>query len=172
MGTFWKRRSRQEKLGIIGAVVLAVIVLIGVASPSDKNKSSGASAQPAENTQCIRVTRPVAAGIAWGLTTSGHGKLMRARAVRAEDTRGIPIYLVSADINAPGLRGRNDIGTWAVERSVRSELDMGGVMAVDSVAQEFSDWGAAATPGSRADQWRDSLREDDAYEQSRECATG
>lgn len=54
MGTFWNKRSRQEKAGIIGAAVIAVIVVIGLSSPSDKNKSSSPSAQPTEDTQLLR----------------------------------------------------------------------------------------------------------------------
>ena len=47
--------------------------------------------------------------------------------------------MVAADIQGPGLKGADDVGDWAT-----NSLGAGGLTyAVDSIAQEFSDWGDA-----------------------------
>jgi hypothetical protein len=123
---------------------------------------------------CLDVPRATVAGIASGLTTSGRGRLRSAKAALAdkgEDFRGVemPVYLVSADIQAPGLEGDGDIATWAVTRSLEA-TETGLTLAVDSIAKEFSTWGEAANPGSPVAEWVSSLEDDDAFDTSRDCA--
>lgn len=102
-------------------------------------------------------------GIADGLTTRGTGTLRDAWAVKSDDPEG---YLISADIQAPGLEGEGDVATWS--RS-GADLNSGLIFAVDSVAREFSEWGAAINEGSPAADLRDAFRESAAYNASREC---
>ena len=79
------------------------------------------------------------------------------------------VYLVSADIQAPGLEGDGDIATWAVTRSLDA-AEVGLIFAVDSVSKEFSTWGEAANPGSPVAEWISGLEEDDSFDKSRDCA--
>jgi hypothetical protein len=45
---------------------------------------------------------------------------------------------------------------------------LGLILAFDSFASEFSEWGEAANEGGPVDEWRDGLRDDSAYEESRD----
>jgi hypothetical protein len=80
-------------------------------------------------------------GIESGLTVTGGGSLKNARAVRSQDFKRV--YFVSAEIDGPGLEGSGDIGTWAKSGPLR--VGRGLILAVDSVANEFSDWGDGRT---------------------------
>lgn len=170
---------------ILGAVVL-VFILIGVLAPSEE-ESNGNEAAPQTTTataeapatatepdaECLDVPRATVRAIASGLTTQGRGSLRSAAAARAEtdeDFRGfeMPLYLVSADIQAAGLQGDGDIATWVLTHSLVA--GDGLILAVDSVAKEFSEWGAGANPGSPVEEWTSGLRDDEAYDRSRSCA--
>lgn len=183
---FWNRRSRKGKAAIIFGAILLVFIIIGVLAPSDEESNGNEAApqtttatveEPATTTEpdaeCLDVPRATVRAIASGLTTRGRGTLRSAAAVRAEtdeDFRGVemPVYLVSADIQAPGLQGDGDIATWVLTRSLVA--GDGLILAVDSVAREFSEWGADANPGSPVEEWTSGLRDDEAYDSSRSCA--
>ena len=88
----------------------------------------------------------------------GGGRLRNGFTVRSADFK--KMYMVAADIQGPGLEGNEDIGVWATN----SLGDGGLTFAVDSVAQEFSDWGDG-------DQTDAAISEsDDGVEQARSCA--
>lgn len=170
---------------IVGAIVvvltlLAVLSSCGDDSPEAVQTTTQATGESAETTsqepesECLDVPRGTVAAIATGLTTSGRGTLRSAKAALAdkgEDFRGVemPVYLVSADIQAPGLEGDGDIATWAVTRSLDA-AKLGLILAVDATAKEFSEWGAAANPGSPVGDWTSSLEDDDGFGKSRDCA--
>jgi hypothetical protein len=176
---------------IVGAVValtlLAVLSSCGGDDTPDREAAqttqgttqettatTAATTAPEAESDCLRVPRGTVAAIAEGLTTSGKGRLRSARAAVAdkdEDFRGVkmPVYLISADIQAAGLEGADDIATWAVTRSLNT-TEVGLILAVDSVAQEFSTWGEAANPDSPVGEWVSSLEDDDAFDTSRDCA--
>jgi hypothetical protein len=66
---------------------------------------------------------------------------------------------VSADLQGSGLEGTDDVGTWATNR-----LRLGGlILAVDSVSEEFSDWGHVDTTDAQLSM------SDDGAELSQEC---
>jgi hypothetical protein len=180
------------KVGIVvGAVVVALTFLAVLSScgGDDTPDTEAAQTTPAteETTEttpattaaeadsdCLSVPRGMVAGIASGLTTSGRGRLRSAKAAVAdtdEDFRGqkTTVYLVSADIQAPGLEGDDDIATWSVTDSL-DPLEAGLIFAVDAVAKEFSTWGEAANPGSPVAERVSSLEDDDAFDTSRDCA--
>ena len=59
----------------------------------------------------------------------------------------------SALASCAGLEGPGDVGVWAV-----GGLDGAGpIYAINAVAQEFSEWGAAAAPGSPIDNMRSAI---------------
>jgi hypothetical protein len=182
---FWNRRSRTGKGLIVVGLVLVGLIVLGLLAPSEDESGDGdespaaaettttATAPSEETSRCVNVPPATVRAIADGLTTSGRGSLRFAHAVEAdadEDFRGVsmPLYLVSADIQAPGLEGSDEIATWVLTRSLR-ETGIGLIVAVDSIASEFSEWGEAANEGSPVDEWRDGLRDDDAYDESRDC---
>jgi hypothetical protein len=176
---------------VVGAVVVALTFLAVLSAgggddtpdteaaqttpaTEETTETTAATTAPEAESDCLRVPRGTVAAIAEGLTTSGRGRLRSARAAVAdkdEDFRGVkmPVYLVSADIQAPGLEEDGDIATWAVTRSLDT-TEAGLILAVDSIAEEFSTWGEAANPGSPVGEWVSSLEDDDAFDTSRDCA--
>jgi hypothetical protein len=183
---FWNRRSRKGKAAIIVGVIIVAIAIIGALAPADDGPTGSGTTSPTLVTtvnevttvvesDCLNVPRATVTAIAGGLTTQGRGTLRSAAAALAEtnaDFRGVEmrVYLLSADIQAAGLEGGGDIATWVMTRSL--EAGDGLILAVDAVAKEFSEWGADANPGSPVEEWTSSLRDDDAFEKSRDCAEG
>jgi hypothetical protein len=70
--------------------------------------------------------------------------------------------MVAADIQGSGLDGSGDVGVWATN----SKRGGGLTYAVDSVAQEFSDWGDAEKTDPAIDQTANGVNE------ARSCAEG
>lgn len=131
---------------------------------------TGAQDEPAEEpeedelSRCLPVSKSVKAGIADGLTVTGGGKLGRAAAVRSEDFE--KVWYVSAVIRGSGL-GDDTIGTWATNGDPTKPEVSGLIIAADSIAREFSDWGEAAQEGSPAAEVRG--LENDGAQESRDC---
>jgi hypothetical protein len=73
------------------------------------------------------------------------------------------VWYVSAVIRGPGL-GSDTVGTWATNSLEAGE---GLIIAADSIAREFSDWGEAAAEGSPAAEVRG--LENDGAQESRDC---
>jgi hypothetical protein len=92
----------------------------------------------ATNGRCEPVPPDVVAGIEEGLTMTG-GTLRGAQAVRSGDFE--QVWFVAADIQAAGLEGNSDIAVWAMNDI--SAPGAGLTIAVNGIAKEFSDWGAA-----------------------------
>ena len=96
--------------------------------------------------------------IATGLEVEGGAKLRNGFVVRSGDFE--KVYVVAADIQGLGLEGGDDVGVWATNSPEAEGL----IYAVDSVAQEFSDWGDA-------DQTDAGITESsDGVDQARSCA--
>lgn len=87
-------------------------------------------------------------GIAEGLTVGGGGSLINARSVEVppgeRNDQGWPEMFIAAEITGEGMEGT--VGVWATGATG------GPIFAINTMAREFSEWGAAAQPGSRADQ--------------------
>lgn len=66
-------------------------------------------------------------------------------AVERRNDRGWPAYFLGARIIGAEFTG-DHIGVWAVG----GDDAVGPIFAIDSVAREWSSWGEAAQPGSRA----------------------
>lgn len=114
-------------------------------------------AAPERDPHCMAVPPAVVKAISTGLEVQGGGSLRFAQAVKSDDFESV--YFVSADIQGAGLEGDDDVATWATNR-----LRVGGLtFAVDSVAQEFSDWGDADKTDANL------TMDDDGAELSRDC---
>jgi hypothetical protein len=162
----------MKKLIIIGTAALLVVAGCGgeeAAGPSDEPEepdemmeTRGTETDEDASTRCLPVSKALRRAIATGLTVTGGGKLGEAAAVRSEDFE--KVYYVSAVILGSGLEGGETVGTWAT-----NSLRPGGglIMAADSIAREFSDWGEAAKEGSPAAEVRG--LENDGAQESRDC---
>lgn len=75
-------------------------------STSQEEEPSDSPSDEEEDGECLSVPAEIVRGIEEGLTTSGQGTLRNARAVKSDDPEG---YLISADIQASGLEGDDDI---------------------------------------------------------------
>jgi hypothetical protein len=159
----------MRKLIIICTAVLLVVASCGgeeTAGPSDEPEEPDEMMETrgteAEVIRCLPVSKALRRAIATGLTVTGGGKLGEAAAVRSEDFE--KVYYVSAVILGPGFEGEETVGTWAT-----NSLRPGGglIMAADSMAREFSDWGEAAEEGSPAAEVRG--LENHGAQESRDC---
>jgi hypothetical protein len=157
---------RGRSLSIIFA--LGVTACVGVEEQQQEETQPGARTAPTEtevesapspatvteaaaSAECVEPDPALVDGIAQGLTVEGGGDLGNAQAVEVpkdkRNDQGWPKIMVAAEITGPGMQGI--VGAWA-------SGEMGGpIVALNPMAREFSDWGAAAQPGSRAAEIRD-----------------
>ncbi len=120
--------------------------------------------EPAEASRCLHVGASLKKAIASGLTVKYGGELGKAAAVRSHDFERV--WYVSAVILGAGI-GAETVGTWAVNVKPDAKHAVGLIIAADSVAREFSDWGEAAAEGSPAAEVRG--LENDGAQESRDC---
>jgi hypothetical protein len=144
----------MRKLIICTAVLMVVTGCGGeeAAGPSDESEEPAQTTAPDEDEgdedggkRCLDVSNALKRAIAEGLTVTGGGRLGNAAAVRSRDFE--KVYYVSADILGSGIEEGDAVGTWAT-----NSLRPGGglIIAADSIAREFSEWGDAAEEGSPA----------------------
>lgn len=69
--------------------------------------------------------------------------------------RGWPFHIVAARLEGLEFTG-TEIGIWATGSGPEAN-QIGPIHALNDVAREYSDWGEAAKPGSKADQMMDAL---------------
>jgi hypothetical protein len=155
----------------LGALAAAVLLALGSACGGDDGGNESAapkeppttSAEPPpattaeeeESSRCEKVPPGLVKAIESGLTVTGGGSLTEAWAVKSEDFKRV--YFVSADIDGPGLEGTDDIGTWAKSGPLR--VGRGLILAVDAVANEFSDWGDGRTTDAQLSMSNDGAEE-------------
>lgn len=112
-------------------VVTALLVVVAGCDGGD----AAARCQPAD--------RSALDAIESGLTVQGGGALPNGEAVESQDT---DIWFVGAEIDGPGIEEDGDVGVWAVTEDPTQKGSLGGIHAVNGLAREFSDWGAAGEP--------------------------
>jgi hypothetical protein len=109
---------------------------------------------------CLPVPPELVSSIDHGLTIQGGGTFRNAKAVKSIDYE--TVYFISGDLQGAGLEGDADIATFARN----GELDGSGmIIAVDEVANEFSDWGDGRTMKSPI------TMSDDGASQSQDCVS-
>jgi len=115
--------------------------------------SGSATTSSTTLSRCEVVGQALSGSIAAGLTVQGGGTLRGAQAVKS--TEYDKVWMVSADIEGPGLGGKDNIGTWATNDLTGN----GMIFSVNAVAREFSQWGPGLKPS------------DDGVAESRACVT-
>jgi hypothetical protein len=144
-------------------LILAIPLAACAASDATDDPPSQAATSSTAG-ECI-ATPESAASIAEGLTVSA-GTLRNAFAVplRGGAEFGL-LFVVAAEIDGAGLEGNGEIGTWAT-----GELGGGPIFAANAVAQEFSDWDAAAEEGVAGLTWpRDAVATSDQASMAEAC---
>lgn len=120
--------------------------------------SSTASAPAASAARCVAVSQKKLNRIADLLTVSGGGSLANGHAVKSNDFESL--WFIAATINGPQM-GSKTIGIWATNTL---EAVTGGIFAVDSFAEEFSDWVVGSTTSANITQY------DDGAQEAAQCA--
>jgi hypothetical protein len=133
-------------------VAAAMFVLLGSACGGG-GKSTTASSR------CKLVPPALTKAIESGLTVTGGGTLVHARAVKSGDFKRV--HFISAEINGPGMTGPGEIGTWAKSGPLR--VGGGLILSVDSLANEFSDWGDGRKTDAHLSM------DDDGAQESHDC---
>lgn len=124
---------RLQPRTALGALLLAALAA-GSCGDSEATSSKRCNAAPAA------VVKAIEAGLEDGIG------LRNVQVVRSRDYE--KVYIVAGDLTGPGLSGRGDTAAWATNKTDGT----GNVMAVDAVANEFSDWpeGAQTDAGVNA----------------------
>jgi hypothetical protein len=112
-----------------------------------------------ESTHCRNVPPGLVNAMEEGLSVTGGGTLTNAHAVKSEDFKRV--FFVSAEINGAGMEGSGEIGTWAKSGPLRA--GGGLILAVDSFANEFSDWGDGGETDAQLSM------DNDGAEESKDC---
>lgn len=129
----------------LGVVALAVIFFIWSGSRDDLTPSTGPAPTAAVSARCVTAPRALLNSLEGGLTAFGAGSLRDGYGVRSGDHA--EVWFVAAEIDAPGLEPRGDIGVWALTTGSMNEHFRGLLLSVDGVADEFSDWPYAPDTG-------------------------
>lgn len=162
---------------VVGLVVFLMAVCSGDDEPSEEpaaRQTTAAPTTPADEpsptevaAECEPAPSDVVDAIASGLTVQGGGGLEDAYRVpvppELQNDQGFPAAIIGAKITGEGMG--NTVGTWAVSDNHAT------IIALDSLAQEFSEWGSAAQPGSRAAEVRDTIRQYDETRAASRCAS-
>ena len=120
------------------------------------SSTARATTTTAKSTRCLEVPADKVEGIATGL--KGGTTLRSAQAVKSKDYE--KVWIISAEIEGPGVEGDDQIGTWASNGLTASE---GLILSIDGFAKQFSDW----PDGSKSKAGFSQI--DDGVKQSREC---
>lgn len=99
--------------------------------------------------ECLPVSASLLSAIETGLTVDDGSLRRKAFAVRSTDFE--KVWMVAAELDAPGFHDTGDVAVWATNGNPRKPGGTGLIIRANGIAEEFSDWGEAAQPGSSAD---------------------
>ncbi len=121
---------------MVGRSVAALVIAAGLAFLTACGGQTSSLPSGAAAAECVDATNIAANGIMKGATGDGM-KFISAKAVKSPDFS--KVYFIAMKFSATGIE--DQVGVWA-----SNSLEPGGglIIAVDGVAQQFSDWG----PGS------------------------
>ena len=137
--------------------IAAAFALTSCGGSDEGDTTAGADTTTAETTTeaaslpCMKPPQIAVENISLGLTQGG--RLSGAKFVDVPtslQTQGWPEWLIAARVKAA-------VGIWATNRDADATI-----MAIDEVARMYTDWGAAAAPGSHARELMDMLAASDA----------
>jgi hypothetical protein len=172
IGRVWARvRSWPLWIQVIVGLIVVAVVAAPFASKSPKDVTSRntvteETARTAEEgkeavgtqqpkgspgeARCVPVVKELLRRIESGLTSEGGGRLRdESFAVKSRDFA--EVWMVAAEIDAPGLEGIGDIAVWGTNEDPSKKGVTGLIIRANGLAAELSDWGSAAQEGSAAD---------------------
>ena len=159
-------------------LLLVALVLSAAACGDDESDESADTRPPAEKQEapekklpCKKADKEFVATLKSSLTTVGGGGLKRVSVVKLDSPpegfgRG-GAFAVAAELTGEGMEGTT--GIWAANGSKPGD---GLIIGADSVTREFSEFGAAARPGSPAADYAAEVAESEAGQRAIECAEG
>lgn len=138
------------------AVMCMALVATGCESSSESGGSEPTPEQSVAAAECQPAPPEVVEAVASGLTVQAGGSLESGVIVDIppdlQNDQGFPPFFFAARILGEGM-GTDTIGVWAV-----GDVSGGGpIIALNTMAREFSDWGSAAQEGSQAAMNRDTM---------------
>lgn len=98
--------------------------------------TGGVATTPAAAATCEAASPQLIAAISTGLKIQGGGSLRAGQA--AKSTALEKVWMVSADLEGPGLTAKDNLATWATNVLAGG----GSIFSVDAFAREFSQWGS------------------------------
>lgn len=114
-----------------GLLVLLAFLFQGCAGAG----GSGGPGASAAASRCQPMSPQLSEAITAGLKIQGGGSLRGGQTVKSTGHENV--WMVSADLEGPGLSAKDNIATWATN-DIRGG---GSIFSVDAVAREFSQWG-------------------------------
>lgn len=164
-------------------LLLAPVLALAACAPVEKSEDAPpvtATARIAETTTTTTTGKPTAcqpvpaevmSSIAKGLYpnyagatfTDAYGVVVDAD---SRNERGWPGLVVAARITGNGFTD-GDIGTWAIRAT---DGNISPIYALNTKARQATEWGAAANPGSPADEQRKKLEKLGESKQAEKCA--
>lgn len=161
-------RKKPNRWLLIGGAILALGLIAQMCGDEESGDGGTSNTSAAE---CDPVNATILDNIATGLTTDGKGTLSNGVALQTsvDALNGDPMWLVGAELDAPGLEESGDFTLWGTSFDPTGPEHSGLVFAVNATAKEFSDWGDAANPGSPAAEMVDELAASPEVETLESC---
>lgn len=121
--------------------ITALVIAAGLASLAGCGGPTTSTPTSAAAADCVDATNIAVNGIMKGATGDGM-KFVSAKAVKSPDFS--KVYFIAMKFSATGVE--DQVGVWA---SNSPEPGGGLIMAIDGVAQQFSDWGPGSSTAAK-----------------------
>ena len=123
----------RVRLAVLAAPLL--LAMAGCSGTESSDASDSPTNSPSE-VECLQVDEAMMEGVATGAIAGTGLDPVRAAAVRSPDFE--KVFFIAMEFSATGIP--DQVGVWA---SNSLEPGGGSILAVNAVAQEFTDWPAA-----------------------------
>lgn len=138
-----------------GCGVVVLVCIIGIIAAV--TLTSGGDDGDTTESRCL----PVPAGLGDGIGSGLESGITASNWQAVKSTDFEKVYMVAGKLSGPGM-GDDTIGVWATNRL---EASPGMILAVDGIAQEFSDWPDGDTTDA------ETSSTDDGVSEARDCVS-
>lgn len=146
--------------------IAAICVLVGAVlagcGGSDSGSSSSSRCTPANKA----ILDTIADGLTGGATIANNAGITVLTNTSEQSSTSWPKAIVAAKLTGGGSSG---VAVWAVN-SATDASSISPISAISSTAKQWSNWGAAAQPGSQAAKNAETIAGFDATKSAEACA--